>query len=70
VPKKKPVKGKPKVNPDLEGLEIKVNEFGEIIGDYDIDKVNEFLDKNVKDKKLKDKKKNKEKTIDESEKEE
>ncbi len=70
MPKKKPIKGKPKVNPDLEGLDIKVNEFGEIIGDYDIDKVNEFLDKNMKDKKLKDKEDDKEKTGDESEKKE
>jgi hypothetical protein len=52
MPKKKPMKGKPKVNKDLEGLDIEVNEFGEIVNKYDLDKVNEFLNKNVPDKKL------------------
>jgi hypothetical protein len=46
-------KEKPKVNKDLNGFDIKVNSFGEIITSYDLDKVNEFLDKNVDDKKLK-----------------
>ncbi len=45
---------KPKVNPELEGFEIKVNTFGEIISNYDINKINEFLNKNVDDKKLRD----------------
>ena len=45
---------KPKVNPELEGFEIKVNTFGEIITNYDINKINEFLNKNVDDKKLRD----------------
>jgi hypothetical protein len=43
----------PKVNKDLNGFDIKVNSFGEIVTSYDLDKVNEFLDKNVDDKKLK-----------------
>lgn len=33
-------------------MDIRVNEMGEIIKDYDIDDINTFLDKNVKDKKL------------------
>jgi hypothetical protein len=45
-------KKKSKVHKDLEGFEIKVNEHGEIISNYSIDKINEFLDKNVDDKKL------------------
>jgi hypothetical protein len=45
---------KPRVNPELEGFEIKVNTFGEIITNYDINKINEFLNKNVDDKKLRD----------------
>jgi hypothetical protein len=45
---------KPKVNPELEGFEIKVNTFGEIITNYDINKINEFLNNNVDDKKLRD----------------
>lgn len=44
--------GKPRVHKDLSGLEISVNQFGEIKSNMDIEKVNEFLDKNVEDKKL------------------
>lgn len=53
--KKKDEKGKkenPKVNPDLKGFEIKIDSFGEIKSSLDIDKINEFLNKNVEDKKL------------------
>lgn len=45
-------KNNPKVNPDLEGFEIKIDQFGEIKSSYNIDKINEFLNKNVEDKKL------------------
>lgn len=45
---------KPKVHPELEGFDVKINSFGEIISTYDIEKINEFLNKNVVDKKLKD----------------
>jgi hypothetical protein len=45
---------KPKVHPDLEGFDVKINSFGEIISTYDIDKINEFLNQKVVDKKLKD----------------
>jgi len=45
-------KKKSRVHQDLEGFEIKVNEHGEIISNYSIDKINEFLNKNVDDKKL------------------
>jgi hypothetical protein len=45
---------KPKVNKDLEGFDIQVNSFGEIITNYDINKINDFLNKNVDDKKLRD----------------
>lgn len=54
MPKKKPIKGKPKVNKELEGLEIKINEFGQIITNYDINDINKFLNRNVDDKKLRD----------------
>ena len=49
---KKKKKKTPKVNPELEGFDIKINTFGEITSTMDIDKINEFLDKNVEDKKL------------------
>lgn len=54
MPKKKPNSGKPEVHKDLEGLDIRINEFGEIVTNYQIEKINEFLDENVEDKKLKD----------------
>ncbi len=42
----------PKVNPDLAGFDIKIDTFGEIKSNYNIDKINRFLDQNVDDKKL------------------
>ncbi|MDX5422572.1 MAG: hypothetical protein LPK07_08945 [Hymenobacteraceae bacterium] len=45
-------KKKSRVHKELEGFEIKVNEHGEIISNYSIDKINEFLNRNVDDKKL------------------
>lgn len=50
--KKGDKKVKPKVNPDLEGFDITIDSFGEIKASFDIDKINDFLDKNVEDKKL------------------
>jgi hypothetical protein len=44
----------PKVNPDLEGFKMRINSFGEISSSFPIDKINEFLNKNVDDKKLRD----------------
>ena len=51
---KKSVKktAKPRVNKDLEGFEISINQFGEIRSNMNIEKINEFLDENVDDKKL------------------
>ncbi|MFN6946236.1 MAG: hypothetical protein ACK4ND_14900 [Cytophagaceae bacterium] len=46
-------KEKPKVNPDLDGFQIQINTFGEIVSSFDLDEINKFLDKNVDDKKLK-----------------
>jgi len=40
------------VHPELKGLDLKINEFGEIISNIDVDKLNEFLTKTVPDKKL------------------
>lgn len=42
----------PKVHEELTGLDLNINEFGEIISNIDIDKVNEFLTRSVPDKKL------------------
>ncbi len=43
---------KPRVHKDLEGLEVSVDTFGEIRSSMKIEKINEFLNKNVDDKKL------------------
>lgn len=43
---------KPKVNPELEGFDVDINEFGEITSAIDMEKINAFLDKNLYDKKL------------------
>jgi hypothetical protein len=45
------------VNAELKGLDIRVNEFGEIISNVSIEKLNDFLDRNVVDKKLEEKRK-------------
>ena len=54
MPKKKPKKGKPEVHEELKGFDIKINEFGEIVSNYEVDKLNEFLNENVDDKKLRE----------------
>lgn len=52
---KKPKKEEnPKVHKDLEGFKMSINSFGEISSTFSIEKLNEFLNKNVEDKKLKD----------------
>ena len=50
--KKSKSKPKPKVHKDLQGLDIVIDQFGEIKANMNIEKLNEFLDKNVDDKKL------------------
>ncbi|UBM60627.1 hypothetical protein LAG90_08235 [Marinilongibacter aquaticus] len=52
--KKEENEEKPRVHKDLDGFDIKINSFGEIQMSYDIEKINDFLNKNVEDKKLKD----------------
>lgn len=43
----------PKVHKELQGFDIEINSFGEIKTSLSIEKINEFLNKNVSDKKLK-----------------
>lgn len=52
--KKKEQQEKPKVAPELDGLEVNIDSFGEIQNSLSIDKINDFLNKNVDDKKLRD----------------
>ncbi len=54
MPKKKTDKDSSTSNKDLENFDIKINEFGEISSNIDIDKLNTFLNENVEDKKFKD----------------
>lgn len=46
------MKGLPKVHKELDGLDITINEFGQIVTSYDVDKINKFLNREVDDKKL------------------
>ncbi|WP_075349211.1 hypothetical protein [Algoriphagus marinus] len=52
--KKKKTEADPKVHEELKGFKMQINSFGEISSSFPIDKINEFLNKNVEDKKLKD----------------
>lgn len=47
-------KKEPKVHHELSGFTVEIDKFGEITGNFDIDKINEFLNRNVEDKKLKE----------------
>ena len=46
--------GKPRVHKDLAGLEVSIDQFGELKSNMNIEKINRFLDANVSDKKLED----------------
>lgn len=50
--KKKKEKETPNVHPELDGFNVFVDSFGQITANYDIDKLNEFLNREVDDKKL------------------
>ena len=52
MPKKMKKKGKPIVHEELEGFNIKINEFGEMETTVPIDRLNSFLNDKVEDKKL------------------
>jgi hypothetical protein len=49
-----PKKKKRTVHKDLEGFDINVNPFGELESTLDIDKINDFLNKNIEDKRVPD----------------
>jgi hypothetical protein len=49
---KKTNRPKPKVHKELHGFDVSIDSFGEIKSNMDIEKINDFLDKNVDDKKL------------------
>lgn len=43
---------KPRVHKELQGFDIEIDSFGEIKSNMNIEKINEFLNRNVDDKKL------------------
>ena len=49
-------KKKPEVHLELSGFNIEIDSFGEIKSTLSIEKINEFLNKNVEDKKLMERK--------------
>ena len=53
MPKKMKQDGNPEVHEELQGFDIKINKLGEIKGNFDIDQLNSFLNKEIEDKKLK-----------------
>ena len=53
--KETPSSDKPVFHEWLKGFDIRVNSFGEMESTFEIDKLNEFLNKEVKDKKLENK---------------
>jgi len=53
MPKKKAIHGKPEVHSDLKGFDIKIDEFGEITANLEVDRLNVFLNEKVIDKKFK-----------------
>lgn len=46
------IKPKPRVHKELDGMEVSIDSFGEIRSNMKIERINEFLNKNVDDKKL------------------
>ncbi|MEO7176820.1 MAG: hypothetical protein ABIV51_12930 [Saprospiraceae bacterium] len=51
MPKRFAKKGKPETHQKLEGFDIKINQFGQLISTLTIDQLNTFLNEEVPDKK-------------------
>lgn len=54
MPGKKRDKKKDAVHEELQGLDIRINELGEVTSNFDILEINRFLDKHTTDKKRPD----------------
>lgn len=52
MPKKKKNTDKAKVHEQLSGFDIKIDPFGELQSNFNVDKINNFLNKNLEDPKL------------------
>jgi hypothetical protein len=47
---------KPSVHEELKGFDIKINEFGEVVSNLNIERLNDFLNEKMDDKKLRERK--------------
>ncbi len=52
MPKKMKKEGNPSVHEELDGFDIKINPFGELESNLNMDQLNTFLNEKVDDKKL------------------
>jgi hypothetical protein len=52
MPKKKKKTDKAKVHEHLAGFDIKIDPFGELQSNFNVDKINEFLNENLEDPKF------------------
>lgn len=52
--KKQGKRRKTVVHKNLEGFEIHINEFGEIVSNLNVERLNQFLNETVEDKKLRE----------------
>ncbi|MBT8234435.1 MAG: hypothetical protein HKO66_16810 [Saprospiraceae bacterium] len=55
MPKKSKKQDTAKVHDELKGFDIKINPFGELQSNFNIDKINDFLNENVENAKIPDK---------------
>ena len=53
MPKRKPLSGLPEVHKDLKGYSLDINAFGEVRSNFDIERINDFLNNTNDDKKIK-----------------
>ena len=51
---KKKKKKESHVHEELEGFDVRINPFGQIESNFDVDKINKFLNERVDDKKLRE----------------
>ena len=47
-------KGNPSVHKELSGFDIKINSFGELQSNFNIEKINSFLNNEIDDKRIVD----------------
>lgn len=56
MPKKMKKHGDPEVHEELKGFDIKIDTFGELHSNIEVDKLNSFLNDKLEDKKINEKK--------------